>query len=203
MRHALRLFAVAAVLLLAACAPRQAVRLKGDAALLGRQQARERELAGLDHWTLQGRLGVSDGHNGGSGSLTWTQDGDRYEFVLRGPALSGANFRLSGGPEGATLEGLRDGPLHGPDAEALMQRALGWTVPLRDLRAWVLGARADGGPAELRFGENGLPSWLRQDGWAVDYRAWDTGRRPPLPVTVFAARPPYKVRLSVESWSLR
>jgi outer membrane lipoprotein LolB len=203
MRHTLRLFAVAVALLLAACAPRQAVRLKGDAALLGRQQARERELAGLDHWTLQGRLGVSDGHKGGSGSLTWTQDGDRYEFVLRGPALSGANFRLSGGPEGATLEGLRDGPLHGPDAEALMQRALGWTVPLRDLRAWVLGARADGGPAELRFGENGLPSWLRQDGWAVDYRAWDTGRRPPLPLTVFAARPPYKVRLSVESWSLR
>lgn len=203
MKHALRLSAVALPLLLAACAPRQAVRLKGDAALLGQQQARERELAGLDHWTLQGRLGVSDGHNGGSGSLSWTQDGDHYEFVLRGPALSGANFRLSGGPDGATLEGLRGGPLHGPDAEALMQRALGWTVPLRDLRAWVLGARADGGPAELRFGENRLPSLLRQDGWAVDYRAWDMGRRPPLPTTVFAAKPPYKVRLSVESWSLR
>jgi outer membrane lipoprotein LolB len=203
MRRVLRLIAVAAALLLAACAPRQAVRLKGDAALLGRQQTREQALAGLDHWTLQGRLGVSDGKHGGSGSLTWTQDGDHYEFVLRGPALSGANFRLSGGPDGATLEGLRDGPLHGPDAEALMQRALGWTVPLRDLRAWVLGARADGGPAELRFGGNGLPSLLRQDGWAVDYRAWDTGRQPPLPTTVFAARPPYKVRLSVESWSLR
>jgi outer membrane lipoprotein LolB len=203
MKPSLRWLAVALPLLLAACAPRQAVRLQGDAALLGQQQAREKQLAGVDHWTLQGRLGVSDGQHGGSGSLTWTQDGDRYEFVLRGPALSGADFRLSGGADGATLEGVRGGPLRGPDAEALMQRALGWTVPLRDLRAWVLGLRADGGPAELRFGDNRLPSLLQQDGWTVDYRAWDTARRPPLPTTIFAAKPPYKVRLSVESWNLR
>jgi len=196
----------AAVLLplaLAACAPRQAVRLKGDAALMGRQQAREKQLAGVAHWTLQGRLGVSDGHDGGSGSLSWTQDGDHYEFVLRGPALSGANFRLSGGPGGAELDGLRGGPLRGPDAEALMRRALGWYVPLRELRAWVLGVRANIGPAELRFGADGLPSLLQQDGWTVDYRAWDADRQPPLPRTVFAAKPPYKVRLSVESWQIR
>lgn len=202
MRRAFRLLAASVPLLLAACVPRQAVRIKGDAALLGQQQARERQLAGADHWTLQGRLGVSDGHDGGSGSLTWTQDGDRYDFVLRGPALSGVSFHLSGGPQGAVLDGVHGGPLRGPDAEALMRRALGWDVPLRDLRAWVLGLRADSGPAVLRFGENRLPSLLRQDGWVVDYRAWDTSRQPPLPSTVFAAKPPYKVRLSVESWDL-
>lgn len=202
-RRHLRWLAALLPLGLAACAPRQAVRLPGDAAMLARQQAREQQLAGVDHWTLQGRLGVSDGHSGGSGSLTWSQDGDRYEFVLHGPALSGADFRLSGGPDGATLEGVHGGPLHGPDAEALMQRALGWTVPLRDLRAWVRGLRADSGPAELRFGDDGLPSLLQQDGWAVDYRAWDAARQPPLPTTIFAAKPPYKVRLSVESWSLQ
>ena len=200
MKPSFRLLAAVLPLLLVACVPRQAVRIKGDAALLGQQQARERRLAGADHWTLQGRLGVSDGHNGGSGSLTWTQDGDRYDFVLRGPALSGVSFHLSGGPDGAVLDGLHGGPLRGPDAEALMRRALGWDVPLRDLRAWVLGLRADSGPAVLRFGENRLPSLLQQDGWAVDYRAWDTSRQPPLPSTVFAAKPPYKVRLSVESW---
>lgn len=200
MKNAFRLLAASLPLLLVACAPRQAVRIKGDAALLGQQQAREKQLANADHWTLQGRLGVSDGHNGGSGSLTWTQDGDHYDFVLRGPALSGVSFHLSGGPDGAVLDGLRGGPLRGPDAEALMRRALGWDVPLHDLRAWILGLRADSGPAVLRFGENKLPSLLQQDGWVVDYRAWDTSRQPPLPSTVFAAKPPYKVRLSVESW---
>ena len=202
MRRWLRLLlAVAVPLLLAACVP-QAVRVKGDAGLLDAQLARERALAQADHWVLQGRLGVSNGKDGGSGSFSWTQDGERYEFVLRGPAISGMNFRLSGGPDGALLEGLEHGPLHGPDAEALMHKALGWEVPLHDLRAWVLGLRADSGPAELSFGENRLPS-LQQDGWAVDYREWDDARQPPLPTKVFAAKPPYKVKLSIESWQFR
>jgi outer membrane lipoprotein LolB len=201
MKISLRILAAALPLLLAACAP-QVVRRQGDTALLGQQQARERQLAGTDHWTLQGQLGVSDGRGGGgSGTLTWTQDGDRYEFVVRAP-ITGQSFRLSGGPDGALLEGLDGGPLRGPDAEALMQRAMGWNVPLRDLRAWVLGLRADSGPAELSFGANSLPSLLQQDGWAVDYRAWDASRQPPLPTKVFASKPPYKVKLSIESWSL-
>lgn len=202
MRRWLRLVAAALPLLLAACVP-PAVRVKGDAALFDAQLAREHALARADHWELQGRLGVSSGKDGGSGSFSWTQNGEQYEFVLRGPAISGMNFRLSGGPDGALLEGVEHGPLRGPDAEALMHKALGWEVPLRDLRAWVLGLRADSGPAELSFGENRLPSLLQQDGWTVDYREWDEARQPPLPTKVFAGKPPYKVKLSIESWQFR
>jgi outer membrane lipoprotein LolB len=199
-RLALKVFAAALPLLPAACvAP---VRMKGDAGLLDAQRAREQALAHADHWVLQGRLGVSDGKDGGSGSFSWTQNGDGYEFVLRAP-ITGKSFRLSGDAAGALLEGLEPGPLRGPDAEALMRKALGWEVPLRDLRAWVLGLRADSGPAELDFGANRLPSLLRQDGWAVDYREWDAARTPPLPIKVYAERPPYKVKLSIESWQFQ
>lgn len=184
-------------LLLAACVP--AVRLKPNAGLMQAQQAREHALAQADHWSLQGRLGVSDGHQGGSGSFSWTQDGDRYDFVLRAP-ITGKSFRLSGGPEGAQLEGATPEPLRGADAEALMRRALGWEVPLGELRAWVLGLRADRGSAQLRFGANQLPAELQQDGWTVDYPAWDTNRQPPLPVKVYAAKSPYRVRLFIETW---
>lgn len=186
--------------LLAGCAP--AVRMKGDAAMYRAQQQRERALASADHWTLNGRLGVSDGHNGGSGSLEWHQDGDHYDFQLRAP-ITGKSFRLTGGPGGALLEGLEGGPLRGPDAESLMRKALGWEMPLSDLRAWVLGLRADSGPAELRFGDDQLPSLLLQDGWTVDYRRWDQSRQPALPVQIFATKPPYKVRLFIESWQLK
>lgn len=202
MKRTLRILAAALPLLLAACVPTPAVRVKGDAALLMEQESRERALGGADHWVLQGKLGVSDGKDGGSGTLRWTQDGDRYEFTVRSPVV-GKSFRLSGGPEGALLEGLDGGPLHGPDAESLMLRALGWDVPLRDLRAWVLGLRADGGPAELSFGADRLPSLLQQDGWNVDYREWDAARQPPVPKKVFAEKPPYRVRLSVDSWTFQ
>ena len=198
--RARRFLMLALPLLLVACAP--TVRLHPDAGLLDAQRVREQALAGADHWALQGRLGVSDGHDGGSGSFSWTQNGDQYVFVLRAP-ITGKSFRLSGGPAGASLEGLDGGPLRGPDAQLLMRKALGWEVPLHDLRAWILGLRADSGPAELSFGANRLPALLRQDGWSVDYRAWDESHQPPLPTKVYAAKPPYKVRLSIESWQFQ
>lgn len=202
MKPFLRILAAALPLLLAACAPAPVVRVKGDVALMQEQEARERLLSGTDHWVLQGKLGVSDGKEGGSGTLNWSQDGERYEFTVRSPVV-GKSFRLSGGPDGALLEGLDGGPLRGPDAESLMLKALGWDVPLRDLRAWVLGLRADSGPAELSFGTDRLPSLLLQDGWNVDYREWDAARQPPVPKKVFAEKPPYRVRLSIESWTFQ
>lgn len=186
--------------LLTACM--STVRIKADASLLRAQRAREHKLAHADHWQLQGRLGVSDGKHGGSGSFSWIQNGEQYTFVLRAP-ITGKSFRLRGGPDGAELDGLDQGPLQGRDAETLMRQALGWEVPLRDLRAWVLGVRAPHVPAQLSFGENHLPSLLHQDGWSVDYRQWDDTRQPPLPTRVYASKPPYKVRLSIDSWQLQ
>ncbi len=205
MKSSIRLLAAALPLLLAACVPAPAVRQQGDAAMLGEQQAREQALGSNDHWTLQGKLFVSDGKQGNTGNLSWTQAGDRYDFVLRAP-ITGKSFRLHGDADGAVLEGLDGGPLQGSNAEELMQRALGWNVPLRELQAWVRGMRAgrvvsnDAGTAELSFGTDRLPSLLVQDGWTVEYRKWDVTRQPPLPEIVFATRQPYKVKLSVESW---
>lgn len=190
---------LAALLGVAACAP---VQIKTNHSLLAAQIAREQTLAGNNHWTLEGRLGVSDGHDGGSGSIIWTQAGDHVDFTLRAP-VTGRSFHLSGGADGATLEGLDQGTLYGADAADLLARALGWQVPLKQLRAWVLGLRAPGGDAHVTFAENRLPLQLRQDGWVIDYRDWFEDRRPPLPRKVFAQRGSYKVRLSIHHWALQ
>ena len=209
MKLPIRLLAAALPLLLAACVHKEAVRPqpKTDyAVLLNEQRAREHLLAKTDHWVLQGKIGVSGQINGkkdgGSGTLTWTQNGESYEFVVRGPVGS-KSFKLTVTPEGATLEGLEGGPQRSPDVESLVQNTLGWQVPFHDLRAWVLGTRADSGPAELKFGDDGLPMSLTQDGWTVTYPGWDSKREPALPTKVFASNPTNSVRLSVESWTIQ
>jgi len=189
------------VVLMAACAP---VRIKGNVDTLATQAAREKQLAPRDHWTLRGHLGVSDGHHGGSGSLTWVQDGDHFSFTVRAP-ITGRSFRLVGGPDGAVLEGLDQGTVRGPDAQALLARVLGWRVPIKPLHDWVRGLRAGGAASDatLRFGANGLPSLLTQDGWTVEYRDWFTDITPALPRKVYAAHGDYHVRLSISSWTRR
>ncbi|MDI3261939.1 MAG: lipoprotein insertase outer membrane protein LolB [Fulvimonas sp.] len=194
-------WAIVLAVFLAGCVP--AVRMRGSPEDLAAQRARERQLAGVERWQVRGRLGVYDARGGGSGDFSWRQDGTRYEFTLHGPSLSGVDLRLRGDEHGALLEGDKRGPLRGRGAEALMQQALGWVVPLDELRAWLFGLRAPGGgPAELEFGADHLPARLRQDGWTVDYRAWDTDRQPPLPRKLFAEKPPYKVRLAIDAFEL-
>ena len=85
MKSTFRILAALAPLLLAACAPQQLVRNKGDATSLAQQDVREQQLSDANHWTLQGRLFVSNGQDNGTGSFTWTQNGDHYEFTLRHP----------------------------------------------------------------------------------------------------------------------
>ena len=197
--HTLRLLLSAAfVSLLVACAP---VRVKQNAATpaaLAGQDAREAALAGKSRWTLEARIAVS-GANGGSGDLTWRQDGDAYSFSVRG--ANGRTLRLSGDAEHALLEGVDAQAEVGRDPQALLRERLGAEVPFAALRRWALGLRVAGDPAQMQFDEKQLPAQLVQDGWTVEYLDWFGDLSPPLPKKVFATRGKDKVRLVVQSWS--
>ena len=201
----LRAHAAATLLLvLTACAPLPLRTTPGTAAEMAAQTARERALAGVARFALEGRIGVSDGRDGrdgGSGGFTWKQDGAALDFTVRAP-ITGRSFRLETGPDGACLEGLKPQPQCAADAESLLIAQLGWHLPLADLRAWAMGLRAPGSAAQLAFGLDGLPATLDQDGWHVEYRDWDRARSPVLPRAIFARKPPYSVRLYVEHWEL-
>ncbi|MEO7430974.1 MAG: lipoprotein insertase outer membrane protein LolB [Dokdonella sp.] len=191
-------FATLSSLLLAACAGRNVRPLPADADLLSKQATRERALATRTTWTLKGRLGVSDGHDSGSGALEWQQTGSRYRFSVHAP-VTGKTWVLSGEPGHAVLEGLRDAVVEGGDAAALLERELGWRVPVAQLVHWVRGARA-GGAAQIRFRADGLPAEIDEDGWTVEYLDYGPGE-PAQPSKVFASKGDYKVRLSIREWA--
>ncbi len=176
--------------------------VRPDSALLAAQGVREKQLQGHDHWTIHARLGVSDGRHGGSGSLLWVRRGSAFDFELQAP-VTGRSFRLHGEPGQARLDGLDQGPLSGGDARSLLRQALGWQVPMTQLDFWVRGMRAPGSRASMLFDKDGLPAQLTQDGWTVTYRDWYPETTPPLPRRVFARRGDDRVRMVINSWTLR
>jgi outer membrane lipoprotein LolB len=98
-----------------------------------------------------------------------------------------------------TLEGLEGGARTGTDAEALLQEATGWRIPVGAMAAWARGARASGTASELGVDALARPALLQQDGWTIEYRAWFEGA-PPLPQKVFARQGEASVRLVVDAW---
>lgn len=192
------LAALVSTLILTACAP-VAVRKPGTTRQLAAQAAREHVLGAQPSWSLEGRFAASDGRHGGSGSLSWQQNGQQYQFILRAP-ITGKSVELKGGPDGAVLSGMGKQALAGRSAGDVLNEEFGWDVPVADLAWWVRGLRAPGSGAILTFGANGLPATLDQDGWHVDYRDWYAERNPPLPRKVYASRDPYTVRVLIETW---
>lgn len=185
--------------LLAGCV-RAPIRQDANAALLQAQAEREQALAAQLQWSLVGRLAVSDGRDGGSGRIEWAQDGDDFEIRLSAP-VSRQSWRLSRQDGLVTLEGVEGGPVVGVDPQRLLWEATGWLVPVDALAAWVRGARA-GGSAEIAFDATGLPALVEQQGWRVEYRAWDQSL-PPRPLRVFANQGEARVRLQVDRWDVR
>lgn len=183
------------VALLPACAPvtPRPPALRGEA----RQAEREAELAMHSNWSFSGRLAVSQGGDGGNARVEWRQDGADFDIRLSAP-VTRQSWRLRRTAGKVRLDGLQGGSREGTNAEAMLQEATGWRVPLTAMAAWVRGVRASG-PSDMSFDAQGLPATIRQQGWSVEYRGW-LAAMPALPQKVFARQGEATVRLVVERW---
>lgn len=205
----IRFLAIAAALLLTACVAqpvRQALPPDQSAAAEALQVAREQLLRQQPSWSLQGRMAVSNGRNGGSGRIEWTQDDRRFDVSLSAP-VTRQSWRLVGDTSMARLEGLDGGTRDGPDAAVLLRDATGWEIPVTALADWVRGVRAQGaGVALATYGLDGRLLRLEQGGWSIDYH-WPLadsaggGAKPTLPVRLDARRGDASVRLIVDQWA--
>lgn len=166
------------------------------------QSQREAGLATKTHWSLQGRVALSNGRDGGSGRIDWSQDAARYAVSLSAP-ITRQSWRLSGDDQGAQLEGLEGGTRVGADPAELLREATRWEIPVTALSSWVRGLRAaaDHGPAQLQFGTDGRLSRIEQGGWTIDYSGWQAGAAGvELPNRLNARRGDASVRLVIDSW---
>ena len=190
--------------LLAACVAqpvRQAPPVAGPDAAAA-QRTRAAVVATHAQWSLQGRVALANGRNGGSGRIDWRQDGPRFEVALSAP-VTRQSWRLSGDAGHARLEGLDGGPREGADAETLLREAGGWVIPVSALASWVRGI-ADTGlpPAALQFSADGHLAQLRQAGWTIDYADWRPhgGIGIDMPHRLNASSGDARVRLVIDAW---
>jgi outer membrane lipoprotein LolB len=196
---------LAACVFVAGCAG-QAVRESplhaGTGSELQAQATRADVLAAHPRWSLQGRVALSNGREGGSGRIDWQQDGPRFVVSLSAP-ITRQSWRLSGDGSSARLEGLEGGPREDSDAERLLRGATGWVIPVAALSSWVRGTAAAGLPqAVLRFGSDGRLARIEQGGWTIDYTGWQLQPGPgvELPQRLVATRDDAKVRLVIDGW---
>ena len=154
----------------------------------------------LTHWRLNGRIGVQHEDKGFSATIDWRQLGDDFDIRLSAP-LNGGTMQLRGGPDGVVMV-QSDGSIdQATDAERLMARHLGWTIPVDGAAFWVRGLSAPQSQVvyENRDEYDRLVDF-DQDGWRISVLDRLQFEDMTLPRKMFMSHPTLKVRLVIKTW---
>ena len=169
-------------------------------------RARQQTLSALSAWSLSGRIAIQTPAEGWHAALTWEQQGETYAIQLSSPLGQGA-LLLNGDPAHVTLR-TSAGEDSAQDPETLLERQLGWRLPVSGLRYWVLGLPDPNVPLEHQeLDGQGRLTHIRQSGWDIEFRSYAAASRADLPDKLFLnnanAEPHLEVRMVVENWILQ
>ncbi|MGE0383895.1 MAG: lipoprotein insertase outer membrane protein LolB [Gammaproteobacteria bacterium] len=155
-----------------------------------------------DRFDIDGRIAIRAEKNAFSASLHWTQDADAYALRLSGP-LGQGTVEISGDAGGVTLRSADARMLQAPDPQTLMQRELGWSLPVAGLRWWVRGlpdpqAAVD----DLQIDAAGHTRMLEQSGWRIELSDYATSGNYLVPVRLVLTSARATLRLAVRRWTI-
>jgi outer membrane lipoprotein LolB len=163
-------------------------------------EAHAAALESLDRWVLDGKLAVSDGEDGGTGRLEWRAQADINELDFRG-ALGRGSWQLDITPQRSVLS-LGNGEVwEAPEVSSLVQRHVGWHVPVDALGWWVRGLAAPGKVDGQEIDNDGRLTRLSQHGWNVEYDRYREFSGMALPTRVDARSGARRVKFVMREWT--
>jgi|SRR5690554_2455309 len=165
-------------------------------------QTHRAQVEALQHWTVQGKVGLRSPEHQGSARLRWQQTPESYQIRLSGPLGAGAVL-LSGSDDHAQLEQAGEAPLYASSAEELLYQSTGWHLPLAPLSFWIRGLPARDLPVDqLHFNEHHLLAELHQGDWQLYYSHYGLQGEVFLPGRIVARHSQTQVTLVVHTWQL-
>ena len=144
---------------------------------------------------VTGRLSVVNDAKAFSASFVWHQYPSKFELEMWGPFGQGRT-RIAGGDELFTVVLPTGERVEDVNADDLMVRELGWSVPLGALPSWIRGRPADSWPAsEVTAGS------FDQLSWHIELERWReiSGQR--VPGRLVATRSTSKIVLVFREWT--
>jgi len=164
--------------------------------------AHKQQLAQLDGWEINGKVGIRAPKDSGSGTLYWLQRQDYYDIRLSGPLGRGA-ARLTGRPGQVALEVANQGRFEAATPEDLLEQQLGWKLPVSHLVWWVRGLPAPDSPSQLTLDGASRLAGLSQDQWRVEYLSYAQQNGYWLPERIKLHGQDLDVTLVIKDWQPR
>lgn len=162
-------------------------------------QVRRAQLEKLADWELQGRVGILNGKDGGSGSMDWKQQGDILDFSFRGPFGAGA-LEVQGDANVLWVRSSRGDDFITTDPERDFARRLRVPLPVLSMRYWMVGIPDPHASFSHTVDDRGHLVMLTQRGWQVDYRNYARFDGYDLPTRMLLRRDRVRIKIAINDW---
>lgn len=153
-----------------------------------------------DHWQLSGRFGASTEDDAWSGSIFWQQRSHEFAIQLAGPLNQGAII-LRGDKSNAELHLGGKSTYHDGNAESLLSRYTGWTIPFEGLRYWVLGLpQPIGARQKITLDNEGRISHIQHPEWDIQFKQYRRRGDISVPRKIVLSNSEIRIRLVLDRW---
>jgi len=193
------LWLMCCIAVLQSCASVPASKPVDNAASRTLNQQHLLNIATIEQFTLQGRIGVQADGKGFSGGLHWQHDSANDNIDLFSP-LGGQVASIKKTADKVALVDAKGNRTSAADAETLTQTALGWQLPLAGLVDWSLGRPTNSTIDAITWDEFGHLSTLKQDGWNIEYQNYSEQNGHFLPSKILLRSEKINLKLLVEKW---
>lgn len=154
----------------------------------------------VPEFDLLGRVFVGYEGPSFSSNLRWSHVDGSDQIWLMTP-LGQTVAYIEDGPQGATLTSADQQQYHAGSVESLTRRALGWELPLAQLRYWVRGEQVPGMPAQgVQRTADGELLELMQSGWRITFTPPAAAASSRLPQRLQLNKGTQQIRLVVDEW---
>lgn len=156
--------------------------------------------AGIDTFSLTGRVAVKVERRGYSAKLSWRHAATRDRLRLLSPVGS-VIAELEADASGAMLTTGDKKVYRSGDVQALTREVLGWDLPLEGLQHWVVGRAEPGLPVEAEERDSrGRLTRLTQNNWRISFL--DYAGESALPARIALVYDQLSLRLIIDRWDL-
>ncbi len=152
-------------------------------------------------WEMQGKLAIKTTQDKFSTNLYWmhtdTQDELRLTTMLGTTVLSLSNNRY-----GATL--TLDGKTYqDKDAEHLLTRLTGWSIPMANLPLWITGQVTESDIVLSRDDQTRpqtVQALIGPNSWLVNFKRWQQQSGAELPHSIEISRDDIRIKIQINQW---
>lgn len=151
-------------------------------------------------WEAEGKAAVRGPERGTNVYFTWTQLGERYRIIVRGP-LGLGRAELLGEPGRVRLTGDKvPEEVSASSLEELLETTTQRKAPVSHALHWMKAEPATA-KAEIQRGPDGKIQRIRENGWTIDYLEWSP-EAPNLPRKLTVSGPDGQATVVIGLWRL-